>query len=370
MLVEALIISPHFLFRSELGTETAPGAISRLTDWELASELSYTLWDAPPDGPLTALAAAGRLHDPAVLRAQATRLFTTAGRAAPALVSFMRQWLRIDGLASSGKDPHLFPSYDGKTARDLLEENRLYLSSVVFDPAGDSSLRTLLSARYGFLNGRTAKIYGLPKKGGELTRTELDPAQRRGLLTEAAFLAAHADADVTRPVDRGKFVREEILCSDVPPPPDAFKFDPTVITDDMTGREKLTAHAKNPFCARCHALFDGIGFALESYDAVGQWRATDKGKPIDPSGTLPFPDGSEVRFANFVELVDQLVARPEPYACFASRYLGYASGRRADRLGRCEKARLAETFARSGYRLDALVLAVVESPSFALRRNP
>jgi hypothetical protein len=368
MLVEALIVSPHFLFRSELGDD-GPGPVTRLTDWELASALSYALWDEPPDPPLMQVAATGRLRDPATLHAQAVRLLGTKERASPALNAFIRQWLRIDGLATAGKDPQLFPSYDGKVARDLLDENRLLVDSVVFDPAGDGSLRTLLTAGYGFLNGKTGKIYGIKKKGGELARTDLDPAQRRGLFTEAAFLAAHADADVTRPVDRGKFVREDVLCGEVPPPPDNFKFDPSKITDDMTGREKLTAHAKNPFCARCHALFDGIGFALESYDAVGQWRDTDKGKPIDSTGKLPLPDGTELQFANFVQLVDELAARPEPYACFATHYLGYATGRHADQLPACEQAPVLASFARSGYRLDALVLAVIDAPSFSLRRR-
>jgi hypothetical protein len=370
MLVEALVVSPNFLFRYELGDARAPGAITRLTDWELASALSYSLWDAPPDATLIELAAAGRLHNPAVLREQATRLMGTPGRASAALNAFLRQWLRIDNLATTGKDPKLYPAYDAKVARDLLEETRLYFDSVVFDPTGDRRLDTLLSARYGFVNGKTGKIYGLAKKGGELKRTDLDPAERRGLFTQAAFLAAHADADVTRPVDRGKFVREEVLCEDVPPPPDEFKFDPTKITDDMTGREKLTAHAKNPFCARCHALFDGIGFALESYDAVGQWRDTDKGRPIDPTGKLPFPDGSELQFRTFVDLVDQLTARPEPYACFANRYLAYATGRRPDQIPACEQKALLSVFNQSGHRLDTLVMAVIDTPGFATRRNP
>jgi Protein of unknown function (DUF1592)/Protein of unknown function (DUF1588)/Protein of unknown function (DUF1595)/Protein of unknown function (DUF1587)/Protein of unknown function (DUF1585) len=370
MLVEAVIVSPNFLFRHELGDTRAPGAITRLTDWELAAALSYSLWDAPPDATLLEEAAAGRLRDPATLGAQATRLLGTPGRSSAALNAFLRQWLRIDGLLGAGKDPKLYPAYDGKVARDLLEETRLTFDSVVFDSTGDRRLDTLLSARYGFVNGKTGKIYGLTRKGGELKRTDLDPAERRGLFTQAAFLAAHADADVTRPVDRGKFVREEVLCQDVPPPPDEFKFDPSKITDDMTGREKLTAHAKNPFCARCHALFDGIGFALESYDAVGQWRDTDKGKPIDPTGKLPFPDGSELHFRNFVDLVDQLTTRPEPYACFAGRYLAYATGRRLDQIPACEQHAVLAAFNQSGHRIDTLVMAVIGTPGFVTRRNP
>jgi hypothetical protein len=364
-LVEALIVSPSFIYRFELGA--GGGTTVQLTDHELASALSYTLWDAPPDPILYQLAAAGRLHDPATLHAQAQRLFASTKRASSALTSFLRQWLRVDDLPAAGKDPMLFPMYDRMMARDLLEETHLFVDGVVFDAAGDRSLRTLLTAGYGYLNSKTAKIYGVQRKGGELVRTELDRGQRRGLLTQAAFLAAHADADTTRVVDRGKFVREEVLCFEVPPPPDDFKFDETKITEDMTGREKLSAHAKNPFCASCHALFDGIGFALENYDAVGRFRTTDKDKPIDPTGALPLPGREPLHFASFVDLVDQIAGLPEPYDCFASRYLGYATGRAAG--GTCERDKVLRAFRASGYRLDVLVMAVIDSPGFVARRR-
>jgi hypothetical protein len=365
--VEALIVSPSFIYRFELGSGGAPGAVTTLTDYELASALSYTLWDAPPDPQLMQLAAAGALHAPGALHAQAARLFGSARRASGALTSFLRQWLRVEELPGAGKDPMLFPMYDRLMARDLLEEIRLLSDGVVFDAGGDRSLRTLLTANYGYLNSKTAKIYGLKVKGGDLTRTPLAPGERRGLLTSAAFLAAHADADITRVVDRGKFVREEVLCAEVPPPPDDFKFDETKITEDMTGREKLTAHARNPFCASCHALFDGIGFALESYDAVGRYRTTDKDKPIDPTGSLPLPGRAPLHFESFVDLVDQITRLPEPYTCFAARYLSYATGRHAG--GECERARVVETFRASGYRLDTLVMSVIDSPGFSRRRN-
>jgi hypothetical protein len=367
--VEALLLSPNFLFRFELGDDRSPGAVTRLTDHELAAALSYTLWDAPPDAALLELAGAGKLRAPGVLRAQAARLLASPRRASLALTSFLAQWLRIDGLLSLGKDSTLYPMYTRQVAQDLLEETRLTIDGVVFQPGGDRSLRTLLTASFGYVSSKSAKLYGVTKKGSDLARVELAPGERRGLLTQAAFLAAHADADATRLVDRGKFVREEVLCAEVPPPPDEFKFDESKITEDMTGREKLTAHARNPFCANCHALFDGIGFALESYDAVGRFRTTDKDKPIDPSGTLPLPGRPPLVFTSFVDLVDQLARLREPYACFASHYLGYATGRPPSRIPACEREPIVRAFLESGYRLDALVLAVIESPGFATRRN-
>jgi hypothetical protein len=217
------------------------------------------------------------------------------------------------------------------------------------------------------VNGRTARLYGATATGTALTRTPLDASQRRGLLTQAVFMASHADGDSTRLVDRGRFIREEVLCLDVPKPPAQFMFNDPKITEDMTAREKLTVHAANPACAGCHALFDAIGFAMESYDPVGQYRTTEKGKPIDTSGTIPLPGDRELKFANFIELVDQLAKLREPYECFSARYLEYATGRTG--VSQCERAPLAKRFADSGYQVDELILAVVGSPGFVARKN-
>jgi len=252
-------------------------------------------------------------------------------------------------------------------AEDLLEENRRFVNGVVFE--GDHSLRTLLTSPVGYVNERTAKIYGATGTGADLTRTNLDGGQRRGLLTQAAFMAAHADGDATRLVDRGRFVREEVLCLDVPAPPAEFKFMDPKITDDMTQREKLTIHAANPACASCHVLFDGIGFAMEAYDPIGQFRTLDRGKKIDTSGTLPLPGRPDLAFDDFVGLVDQLAKLPEPYQCFSSRYLEYATGRSAAQIAQCERDPLAKLFEESGYQVDKLILAVVASPGFVARRN-
>jgi len=368
MVVEAIVLSPHFLFRTELGAPgAAPGTVTALTDHELASALSYTLWDAPPDAGLMALATSGKLHEPATLADEAKRLLGSPKRAPAALDSFVQQWLKVDDLAGAAKDATLFPGYTAQVAEDLLEENRRFVNGVVFE--GDHSLRTLLTSPVGYVNERTAKIYGATGTGADLTRTNLDGGQRRGLLTQAAFMAAHADGDATRLVDRGRFVREEVLCLDVPAPPAEFKFMDPKITDDMTQREKLTIHAANPACASCHVLFDGIGFAMEAYDPIGQFRTLDRGKKIDTSGTLPLPGRPDLAFDDFVGLVDQLAKLPEPYQCFSSRYLEYATGRSAAQIAQCERDPLAKLFEESGYQVDKLILAVVASPGFVARRN-
>jgi hypothetical protein len=363
-LVTALVLSPNFLFRTELGSGQG-----RLTDYETASALSYMLWDAPPDAALLEQAAGGKLRDPAVLASEAKRLLGTGKRASEALNNFLRQWLKIDDLTDKNKDTTLFPFYTAQVSRDLLEETRLLFDDVVFAPGGDRSVKTLFTSTKGYASSRTAAIYGVNAAGDALAKVDLDASRRRGLLTSGAFLAAHAGADVTKVVDRGAFIREEFLCAEVPAPPQNFKFEDAAITEDMTAREKLLIHAKNPACASCHSLFDGIGFALENYDAVGKWRDTEKGKKIDSAGVLPLPAGGEVRFANFVELIDQLASKPDIYGCFASQYLSYATGRGVREIDSCERSALLAGFEKSGYRVDSLITGIVTSAAFSTRRN-
>jgi hypothetical protein len=367
--VSALILSPSFFFRSELGAGGTPGSLTQLTDYEIASALSYALWDAPPDAALMDLAGQGQLHDPAVLAAQVERLFSDK-RSPEVLNGFLRQWLKIDDLGGQDKSPMLYPGYTRDVGADLLEESRLLLDGIVFASDGDKSLATLLTAPYGYVNARTGKlIYGLDSKATALTKGDLDRTRRRGILTSGAFLAAHAGSDATKVVDRGSFFREEILCAEVPAPPRDFKFEDPNITEDMTAREKLLAHAKNPACKSCHELFDGIGFALENYDAIGAFRVMEKGKVIDPSGTTPLELSGDVTFANFVELVDKVTKLPEPYACFSQQYLSYATGLGTSQLDSCQREGLAKSFAASGYRVDALVRAVLTSSAFTTRQN-
>jgi hypothetical protein len=365
--VKGLLLSANFLYRTELGSDARPGAVTKLTDLELASALSYSFWDGPPDATLMELAIANKLHEPATLKTQARRMFTTSEKARVSLDSFMKQWLETERLTTEPKDASVFPAFTTQVARDLAQETRLFVDGIVFDQGGDRSLKTLLTASYGFVNASTARLYGRSGGGATLARVDLDPGQRRGLLTQAGFMAAHADTVDTSVVGRGRYLREQILCAAVPPPPGVFKFDEKKITDDMTAREKFMEHAKNPACSSCHALFDIIGFAMENYDAVGQYRKTDKGKMIDPTGVLPLPSGGDLQFTNFVDLVDQLSKGTDVYDCFAGQYLQYLSGQ--VKVDDCARAEIAKTFAGVGYRLDELALAVVTSPRFVTRKN-
>jgi hypothetical protein len=366
--VQALLLSPNFMFRTELGGGGAPGTMTSLTDHELASSLSYMLWDGPPDPMLMQLAASGKLHDPATLVAQAKRLLASAPQASGPLGGFFRQWLQYDALPELSKDTTVFPSFTPEVVADLLAGNRALLDGALLDPAGGRSFKELLTASYGYVTSRTAPLYGVQATGTTPVKTPLPAGQRRGLLTDAAFIAAISDPDDTNLPSRGRIVREQLLCETVPPPAENFKFDDAKITPDMTNREKFLTHTTNPACASCHNVFDGIGFALEQYDAIGRFRTMDKMKTIDPTGTLPVA-GETLTFSNYVDLVDQLTKRPETYRCAALQYAAYATGRAAQSIGACESDAIAKAFAAGDYGLEALVSAVVSSPNFIARQN-
>ena len=368
-LVQALFMSPNFLYRTEVGTSTAPGSVTNLTDYELASALSYTLWDSVPDQTLMDLAAQGKLHDKATLQAQAKRMWGL-NRAQGALNSFFLQWLQTEDLPDATKDP-MYTMYNPQVAADLMEEQRLFVNSVVFDQTGDRSFKTLFTAPYAFVNARTAPLYGLSTvTGTNLVKTNLDPTQRKGFLTSAGFVSAHSDGDDTAIVSRGRYFRGDILCDRIPPPPDPklAVFGPRSSDPNMTNRERLISHVQNPQCAACHDIFDPIGFALENYDPIGRYRTMDKGKTIDPSGTIPL-DGKDITFKNFIDLVDQLSQNPALYTCFSTQYFSYATGRGFDELSSCERKTITDEFVKSGYKVDTLVMSVINSPSFTARQN-
>jgi hypothetical protein len=363
--VQALLLSPNFLFRTELGNGGS-GTIG-LTEHELASALSYMLIDGPPDPTLMDLAASGKLHEPATLAAQATRLLAGAP-ASKSVGSFFRQWLQFEALPELPKDTALFPVYTPEVVGDLVAESQAFIDDALFAPGGDHSVKTLFTATHSFVTSRTAALYGVQASGTTPVKTELPGKERRGLLTSAGFISAASDSGDTNLPARGRIVREQALCAVVAPPPQAFEFDEAKITPDMTNREKFNTHTTNPACAGCHVMFDGIGFAMEQYDAVGRFRTMDKMKTIDSSGELPLPN-TTLKFANYVDFIDQVSKLPDTYACVASQYTSYATGRAPSSIPKCESDAIAQAFSKGDYRLEALVSAIVTSPNFATRRN-
>jgi hypothetical protein len=233
-------------------------------------------------------------------------------------------------------------------------------------------LRSLFTSTYSFVNERTAPLYGIAGvTGATLVRRDLDPMQRRGLITQLPFLWGSSHSEDTNLVGRGANFRGQVLCERLPLPPGGVPpgaFAPP----GSTGRQRLTIHA-SPACAGCHALFDGVGFALEQYDAIGRFRTTEFDQTIDASGSLPLPSEGNARpgivFNNFVGLVDQLVDKPDIYSCFAQQFASYASGRDIPELDPCERSTLISQFAASNHKIDELVMSVIGSSGFLDRRN-
>ena len=321
------------------------------------------------------LAQQGKLRDKKVLAEQAMRLLGTKDKASASLHNFMQQWLYIENLLEKDKDPELFSLYSKEVAADLAEESRLFLNSVIFDPGADRSFKTLFTGSYGFVNARTAPLYGIQNvTGNALTRTELQPdrAPRASSPRPPSWRATPIRTAPPWSIAAATSARRSCAprCR-LPPEGAAAALDPQFATADMTGREKFALHSTEPACAACHLLFDGLGFAMESYDAIGRFRTTDKGKPLDPSGSVPLPsDGTVARVQQLRRPGRQAVEHQGPLQLLLLavpdlRHRPQARARSRSASGSWSPSE----FEKSGYKLDALILSVINTPSFMARKN-
>jgi mono/diheme cytochrome c family protein len=360
-----ILASPSFLFRTEedpaAATATGP---HKVTDLELASRLSFFLWSSIPDDELLNLAAQGKLRDPGVLDRQVKRMI--ADKRADALVTnFTGQWLFLRNLEKMAPDLLQFPQFDDNLRQSFRRETEMFFASIMRD---DRSALDLLNADYTFVNERLARHYGIPRVYGEqFRRVTLTDPNRRGLLGQGSILLLTSVATRTSPVIRGKWILTNLLNTPPPPPP------PNVPPlDDPSGapaapksvREKLEAHRKNPVCASCHKNMDPIGFALENFDATGQWRTTDAGTPIDASGTLV--DGTAVDGP--VALRQALLNRPDVFVgTLTEKLLTYALGRGLEPYDMPVVRGIAADAARNDYRFTSIVAGIVQSVPFQMR---
>ncbi len=359
-----LLASPKFLFRFEFDPpDAAPGAAYRLGDRELASRLSFFLWSSIPDEPLLAAAERGELRRPGELERQVRRMLADP-RAAALVDNFAGQWLYLRNLAHIVPEPRRFRNFDNNLRRAFRRETELLFASIV---AEDRSVLELLDADYTFVNERLARHYGIPGvRGSHFRRVAVTDEHRRGLLGHGSILTVTSYANRTSPVLRGKWVLENLLGAPPPPPPADV---PDLPEEDGSGpaltmRERLAAHRANPVCASCHATMDPIGFGLENFDAVGAWRQSDSGEPIDASGTLP----SGAAFEGPAELRGALLARPEAFVrALTVKLATYALGRGVEPFDApAIRAILAEA-AGSDYAFSSLVLGIARSVPFQMR---
>ncbi|HEX4949087.1 MAG TPA: DUF1592 domain-containing protein [Blastocatellia bacterium] len=364
--IQAMLVSPHFLFRLE---QDKPSAISelgtRLNPHELASRLSYFLWSSMPDDELLRAADNGSLRKPAVLQAQVQRMLKDEKTRA-LVENFGGQWLELRKLESSKPDREKFPEYDDYLRMSIQRETELFIESIVRE---DKSILDFIDGKYTFLNERLAKLYGIPNvKGPEFRKVSLaDNPLRAGILTHASVLTVSSYTTRTSPVLRGKWILENILNAPPPaPPPDVPTLDESKIGQSLTLRQQLEEHRKNPTCASCHARLDPLGFGLEKFDAIGVYRTKDGNLPIDDSGELP--DGR--KFNGPEELRKIILADRDAFAqCLAEKLLTYGLGRGLERYDKPTVKKIAAQVAANNYKFSSVVLEIVNSLPFQMRRK-
>jgi hypothetical protein len=365
--VQAALVSPNFLFRVEKDPDpNNPRAKHAVSDYELASRLSYFLWSSMPDDRLLTLAGQNALRKPATLEAETRRMLKDP-RAKALCDNFASQWLTLRKLGTVTPDPATFPNFNEELRLAMRAETEKFFQYVV---AQDRPVTDFLDSDYTFLNESLAKLYGNTQvKGNEFRLVKLQGRNRGGVLTQASVLTVTSNPTRTSPVKRGKWVMENLLGAPIPPAP------PNVpqLADDkkepLTGtlRQRLEQHRKNPACASCHQRMDPIGFGLENFDAIGQWRTADGGSPVDSSGALP---GGGKKFKGPAELKAAIKSRtPQFTRNLTEKLLTYALGRGVESYDRCNIDAMAQNVAQKNHRFSAIVMEIVKSEPFRYRRG-
>ena len=361
--LQAILASPHFLFRMERAPGATPGAVYSVAGADVASRLSFFLWGAPPDQQLIDAAARGELTDPAGLERHARRMLADVRAAEGLARRFGAQWLRLQDLEKIDPDALSYPYFDNSLAEAMHRETELLFSHIATE---DRPVSELLTADYTFVNERLARHYGIPGiTGSAFQMVQYPDDNRRGILGHGSVLTMTSHADRTSPVLRGKWVLEVLLGTPPPPPPpDVPAFEETEGADDgrfLTVRERMEQHRANPVCMSCHQVIDPVGLALENFDVTGAWRIRDEGNLVDPVGELY--DGTVLKGP--ADLRNALLSRPEVfYRIFTENLMAYGLGRRVEYYDMPTVRRIVRGAADNDYRFSSFVLGVVESPAF------
>ena len=362
--VAGILAHPNFLFRVEQDPgEDNPDRIRRLSDFELASRLSYFLWSSMPDSQLFQLARDGKLSQPTILKKQVTRML--ADQKSAALVeNFAGQWLQLRDVEVLQPDPKLFPNFDPPLRTAMKQETEEFFLHIMRE---NRSVLEFLTADYTFANARLARHYGMEGvEGDQFQRVALGP-RRRGVLTQASILLLTSNPTRTSPVKRGKWILDNILAEPPPPPPpDVPELDEDAETLGSL-REQMEQHRSNPTCAVCHRKMDALGFGLENFDAIGGWREKDGKYSINPAGELP--DGA--KFSGAADLMEILAdsKKDEFLRCLSAKMLTYALGRGLDSWDRCAIREITDQLRQDDNRFHTLVMAIVLSEPFQFREQ-
>jgi hypothetical protein len=366
VVLQALLQSPSFVYHLEL-TPPAPSGVgvTPLGGYEVASRLSFALWNTLPDVALLDAASAGKLDSKEGLRAEAERLLSS-DRAKDALSSFHVQWLGLDGLLDIDKDPQLFPQFTDQLKTAMQDEAVNFADFVI--RRGDGRLQTLLSAPFTVAGPDLLSLYGATATPAADGTVQLDPLQRAGLLTQAGFLSAHAHANQTSPVHRGLAVRKNLLCTTLPDPPANVNNNPPAPDPNATTRQRFEQHRTDPSCGGCHQMMDPIGIGFENYDAVGRYRVSENNLPIDASGEVVSGGETSGPFTGAVELAKRLSTSPEVRACVQKQWFRFALGRFEAAEDACTLASLNADFAAADFDVKKLLLSLVTSDAFRYRK--
>jgi hypothetical protein len=375
--LRAMLISPSFLFRSELGQDQGQGNF-RLTPYETASALSYLFWGTMPDQALLDAAASGKLADKATLEAEARRLLADA-RGRKEVAHFFYEWLESSRAYVAAKDEAAFPKLFAtpesleKLKQAMRDEQDAFVTHVVFD--GSKHFDELFNATYTFANADLASYYGLSATGlgSAAQRVDLGVGTARGgLLTLGMFLFGHARTTASSPTQRGHMIRANFLCNDIPPPPPNVDTAIAPTTPGKTTRQQILAVTGNGVCPSCHTLQDPIGFGLEGFDGAGVERNTENGEPIDATGIIngmTGPNGEALTFNGSRELSKVVAGSAQARGCFATNYYRFARGFDAKGVDTCAVNRLKNELVQKDVDLPELFVKLALQDSFVTRRS-
>jgi hypothetical protein len=360
LLLEAVLQSPSFLYRSELGSGATPGQSTPLTSYELATAVSFLLTDSIPDDELWQTAVDGSLSTPSVFGAQVDRILATP-RAHDNIARIFLKWLGLGAGVTIELSATDYPEYDDMLRQSMAEESSRFLSALL---SQNGTYADLMSSRNTFVDARLAALYGIPYNGTGFVAATLPAGERAGILTQAGVLTSKSRGHPI--VIRGKFVRRDLFCQDIPSPP------PTVniqMFDNvgLTQRQQADARAANAVCGPCHHQMDPIGISFEKYDALSRYKPVDSaGMPVDSAGTLTGTD-VDGPIGSPLELADRIGRSDDARVCVSKQMLAYALGRELMTADDCEQNRVAAQVQASGGHLADLIGAIVHSPVFGLR---